>query len=37
MIGYKQYKVAPCGFLENEKMQISTPKIAYGYFGKEWN
>ena len=28
-------KVAPYGFLKSEKMQISTLKTAYRYFGKK--
>ena len=30
-----KFKVAPHGFFKSEKMQISTSKTAYGYFGKE--
>ena len=29
------FKVAPYGFFKSEKMQVSTSKTAYGYFGKE--
>ena len=33
----QQFRGAPHGILKSEKMQISTSKTAYGYFGKEWN